>query len=120
MISHLVLFNSKPGLADGELKAFAKSIGEACQQIPSIHGSRIGKRLDIDAGYARGFGEKTYQYVAIFDFEDASALKQYLTHPLHQHLGRLFWDTCESTIVVEAVMYDGKADGLVEFLLDDQ
>ena len=50
---------------------------------------------------ARSFGDKTYNYAAIFEFADAAALKQYLSHPLHHELGRLFWEMCESTTIVE-------------------
>lgn len=120
MIAHLVLFNPKAGVGDLELRAFAKSISEACQRIPSIQRCNIGRRMELDAGYPRAFGEKTYRYIAIFEFEDPNALRLYLTNPLHRELGRLFWETCESTVVVEAVMTDGRADGLVEFLLDNQ
>lgn len=120
MISHIVLFNPRGGVDEAQLRSFALAISESCRQIPSIERSRIGKRIELDAGYARQFGEKTYQYIAIFEFADVRALKTYLTHPLHKQLGRLFWEVCESTVVVEAVMTDGMTDGLVEFLLDNQ
>src|SRR5262249_54631710 len=110
----------KSGVGEEQLRSFALAISESCQQISSIQRSRIGKRVELDAGYPRAFGEKTYEYVAIFEFADASALKTYLTHPLHQRLGRMVWEMCESTVVVEAVLSDGKADGLVDFLLDNQ
>jgi Stress responsive A/B Barrel Domain len=108
MIAHLVLFNPKPGASESDLRSFAKTISEACRQIGAIERSHVGKRVEIEAGYPRSFGEKTYQYIAIFEFADAEALKQYLKHPLHQRLGRLFWELCESAVVIEAAMQDGK------------
>ena len=74
----------------------------------------------MDAGYARSFGEKPYNYAAIFEFTDLSALKQYLNHPLHHELGRMFWEMCESTTVVEVELADGKSDRLADFLLLDR
>jgi hypothetical protein len=120
MIAHLVLFNPKAGVSESDLRAFAKTIQNACRQIEAIQRSHVGRRIDVDAGYARSFGEKTYQFVAIFEFENAAGLRGYLEHPLHKHLGTLFWEMCESTVVVEAAMVDGRADELVRFLLDDQ
>ena len=120
MIAHLVLFNPKAGVGEVELRSFARAIADACRTIPTIRRSQIGKRIEFDAGYARSFGDQTYRYVAIFEFDNADALRQYLTHPTHRQLGRLFWEICDSTIVIEAAMTDGLADGLVEFLLKDQ
>lgn len=120
MIGHLVLFNAKPGATDVQLRSFARAISDACRQIPSIARIQVGRRVEIDAGYARSFGEKTYQYAAAFEFSDATALKQYLNHPLHHQLGRMFWEMCESTTVVEVELTDGRSDQLVDFLLLDR
>jgi stress responsive alpha/beta barrel protein len=120
MIGHLIFFNAKPQATDVQLRSFARAISEACRLIPAIHRVQIGRRAAVDAGYARSFGEKTYNYAAIFEFGDASALKQYLNHPLHHELGRMFWEMCESTTVVEVELADGKSDRLVDFLLLDR
>jgi hypothetical protein len=120
MISHIVLFNPKAGVGESDIRAFAKTIQDACRQIETIQRANVGRRIDVDAGYDRLFGEKTYQFVAIFEFVDSSGLKAYLKHPLHKHLGKLFWEMCESTVVVEAAMADGRSEELVDFLLDDQ
>jgi len=119
MIAHIVLFNPKPGASESDLRSFAKILQDACREIKAIQHSRVGRRAEIDAGYARSFGEKTYQFVAIFEFEDSAKLKEYLKHPLHKHLGKLFWEMCESTVVVEAAMTDGGSEELVDFLLED-
>jgi hypothetical protein len=119
MIVHLVLFNPKPEASPESLRSFARTIHESCRRIPSIERVRIGRKTTFDAGYARSFGDQTYRYVAILEFGDEDGLKQYLTHPLHAELGRMFWENCESTVVVEARAMDGTADGVVEFLLKD-
>jgi hypothetical protein len=120
MIGHLVFFNAKPQATDVQLRSFARAISDACRQISSIHRVQIGRRVVVDAGYLRLFGDKTYNYAAIFEFADAAALKQYLSHPLHHELGRMFWEMCESTTVVEVELSDGKSDQLVDFLLLDR
>jgi hypothetical protein len=120
MIAHIVLFNPKAGVSEIAIRSFAKTIQGACRQIEAIKRSQVGRRIDIDAGYPRSFGEKTYQFVAIFEFEDPAGLREYLKHPLHKHLGKLFWEMCESTVVIDAAMADGRGEALVDFLLDDQ
>lgn len=120
MIGHLVLFNPRPEATAEQLRSFARAISDSCQQIPSIARVQIGRRVEIDGGYARSFGEKTYQYAAILEFGEAQALQQYLNHPLHRVLGRMFWEMCESTMVIEVELVDGKSDRLVDFLVLDQ
>ncbi len=120
MIAHLVLFNPKTDVSRADLRSFAKTISDACRQVDAIQRSRVGRRTEFDAGYPRSFGETTYQYVAILEFADGAGLKAYLQHPLHKQLGKLFWELCESTVVVEAAMADGRDEELVDFLLDDQ
>ena len=120
MIAHLVFFNAKPEATDNQLRSFAKAISEACRQISTIHRVQIGRGVAVDAGYTRSFGDKTYNFAAIFEFTDASALKQYLNHPLHHELGRMFWEMCESTTVIEVELTDGKSDRLVDFLVLDR
>jgi hypothetical protein len=120
MIAHIVLFNPKAGVSESDIRSFAKTIQGVCRQIQAIQRPQVGRRIDVDAGYPRSFGEKTYRFVAIFEFENSAKLREYLEHPLHRHLGKLFWEMCESTVVIEAAMADGRGEELVGFLLDDQ
>ena len=69
--------------------------------MPSIERAVIGRTVHVDPGYARSFGETTYTYAAIVEFSDQKGLVDYLTHPLHQELGTLFWEACERTAIVE-------------------
>jgi hypothetical protein len=116
MIIHLVLFNPKPGLSDAQSRLFAQSVGEAFRSIDCIERVRLGPRISVDPGYVRLFGDKTYQFVAILEFPDRAALVAYLQHPRHQVLGRLFWEACESTIVSEHEMVDGRSAELEQLL----
>jgi len=118
VISHIVLFNPKPDVTTDQRRSFALAIRETCRSIDVVSAARIGRAKDINAGYSRVLGEKTYQYAAVLDFETEEALIQYLQHPLHRELGRLFWETCESTIVIEVEMRDGRSAEVVEFLVE--
>ncbi len=119
MIAHLVLFNPRLTLGREQLRSFAKSVQDVCRSIEVIKRSRVGRRVTIDAGYSRVFGDKTYQFAAVFEFDDAAGLGAYLNHPLHHHLGRLFWETCESSVVFEMEARDGRDETLVDFLSED-
>jgi hypothetical protein len=76
----------------------------------------VGRRIDIDAGYAREFGDTTYEFAAILEFTSKAALIDYLRHPLHHELGRLFWETCQRTVIVEVELHDGRNPDVVNIL----
>jgi hypothetical protein len=117
VILHLVLFNAKPELEGSERLAFAQSLAACLREIPSIRRSTVGRAVSVDPGYPRSMGEKTYQFMASLEFEDAEGLTSYLRHPKHEELGRLFWKSCASTIVSEHEVRDGQAADLVAFLV---
>lgn len=78
----------------------------------------MARRAPVDAGYERSFGENTYDYAAILEFDDRSGLVAYLNDPRHAELGRLFWLNCERTIVSEVETVDpSKADAVDELVL---
>ncbi len=64
-------------------------------------------------------GDKTYEFAAVLEFEDESRLVTYLTSPMHEELGRLFWQYCESAVVSE-VESVGLGEEAVEFLSKDR
>jgi hypothetical protein len=118
VISHIVLFNPKPDVTPDQRRSFALAVRETCRSIDVVQAARIGRAKDVPAGYSRSLGEKTYQYAAVLDFDTEADLVKYLQHPLHRELGRLFWETCESTIVVEVEMKDGRSAEVIEFLVE--
>jgi hypothetical protein len=40
----------------------------------------------------------------------------YLAHPLHERLGQLFWNVCESTMIVDVEMHDARAKDLITLI----
>ena len=119
MIAHLVLFTPKPGLSGSDARSFAQSIVDVFRQIASVDRAVVGRSIDVDAGYQRSFGDKTYEFAAVVEFKDKTALLSYLNHPLHKELGALFWRHCESTVIVEIEGADARSNTAVDLLLDE-
>jgi hypothetical protein len=101
VIAHIVLFTPKAGLNTEDMRSFAQAILRTCSDIPQVKRAIVGRNADIDAGYARNFGDKTYKYAAVLEFESKDDLVSYLKHPSHQALGRQFWQHCEATVIME-------------------
>lgn len=114
MIVHLVLFNPKPTVSPARRQEFTAALERTWKQIDSLKRVIVGRKTEIDPGYARSFGDKTYEFMACLEFEDEAGLVQYLRHELHQELGRLFWEVCDSTIVMECRAGDALAGGMAE------
>jgi len=117
VISHLVLFTPKRDLSADDSRLFAQSIVETFRQVGSLDRATVGRAVDIDAGYKRNFGDKTYEFAAVLEFQDRAGLLSYLNHPLHKELGALFWRHCASTVIVEIEAADARSNDAVELLL---
>lgn len=101
MIQHIVLFTPKESLSPDERRAFATLVLNTLRQSKHIARCTVGRRVAVDAGYSRSFGDKTYEYAAVLEFEDESQLVAYLGEQSHQALGRTFWEACASSVVCE-------------------
>jgi hypothetical protein len=117
MIFHIVLFEPKDTLTLAERRSFAKSVVEAGSKIPSVRRINVGRRVDVRPGYERSFGETTYEYSAVLEFDTPDALVAYLNDPLHAELGRLFWQNCARTIICETLQVDPRAESAVDDLV---
>lgn len=115
MIQHIVLFTPKPGLPAAERRRFAEAALDTLAGSPDIQRFTLGRRVEVDAGYPRSFGDAAYAFAAVLEFADRGALVRYLTSPRHAELGRLFWELCERTVVteVEVARPDAGPDALV-------
>lgn len=51
-------------------------------------------------------GDKPYEVVAVLEFDGKRELDSYLKDPGHTELSRIFWQFCESTLIVDAEMGD--------------
>ena len=106
MIQHIVLFSPKAGLPDEDRQAFARATLTTLRDCRDIGRFTVGRRIDVDPGYQRSFGEDGFEFAAVLEFDDRDALVRYLTSPRHAELGRLFWEMCGRTIVMEVETVD--------------
>lgn len=104
MIAHIVLFEPKPSLTVGERRALLESLRHAVATIPGIQLVRIGKIFKIGRVPESKFGSSTYSFAAILEFSDRSALESYYSHQGHDEVRRLFWLSCESTIICDSTL----------------
>jgi len=85
--------------------------------IPDVKKASIGRRVGVDLGYERSLGDSAYEYSAVIEFEDEAGLIRYLRHPLHQRLGSLFWENCNSSVISEVEFVDGRDRDAVMLLV---
>jgi hypothetical protein len=105
VIAHIVLYTPKPDLARADAEAFARAIQDSMRRIPDLRRALVGPAIHVVPNYSRPMSSD-YAFAAILEFNDVAALKRYLEHPLHKQLGKLFWEFCETAVVVEAEMSD--------------
>jgi Stress responsive A/B Barrel Domain len=117
MIAHIVLFNPKSNATPEVLLSCAQLLERLAREVPGVIRASAGRSIALDPGYPRSFGEKTYQNVCVVEFGDRESLLNYLNHPIHRELGRLFWEMCDSAIVTESEMVDAKTESLARFLV---
>ena len=101
MIAHVVLFQPKADVTAAEKAALVSALQDACRDLPGLIDAHIGRAVDIGANYRAGFGETTYEYVAVLEFIDRNGVLTYLRRPEHEAVGALFWKTCEKTTIFD-------------------
>lgn len=99
-VVHIVLFRPRKGLAATVRRQLADTFTRAVGEIPSVRSARVGRRVRHGRGYEQ-LMRQHFSHVALLEFDDAAGLEAYLTHPLHDALGRTFFECFE-----EALMYD--------------
>jgi hypothetical protein len=107
MIVHVVLFRPKADLAGADRASLVAAIEKAHREIPVIRRFLVGTRTLRDASYAAAMPD--YPFLVLIEVEDAPGLEQYLAHPAHAELGRLFWQTSDSALAYDFQMIDASA-----------
>ena len=100
MITHLVLFRLRPGLAEEDREGLADALTRAAREIPSIRHARVGSRITLGRTYEQ-LMTVDYPFAAILEFDDVDGLQTYLDHPLHEQLAERFF-----ACIAQALMYD--------------
>lgn len=104
MLAHIVLFRPKAGLAAADRQTLVAAIERAHREISSVRRFRVGKRVLREAGYAAATPE--FPFVALIELEDERALREYLAHPAHAELARLFWTTSDAALAYDFELKD--------------
>lgn len=120
MISHIVLFEPRENLSASDFLLFAQQLQVVIRNVPGIRRASIGRSVAIDSGQRRNFGDNTYSFSAVLDFDDAQDLIRYLNHPDHHALGKLFWEYCKATVVLEVEAIDGLTGEVTKLLVKNQ
>ncbi len=109
MLAHIVLFRPKAGLAAADRESLVAAIDRAHRDIPVVRRFLVGKRTMRGTGYAAAMPE--YPFVALIELDDEAALQQYLAHPAHEMLAKLFWLTSDSALAYDFEMLAASAAG---------
>ena len=89
MLTHVVLFRPKPGLAPADADALLAAIERAARDIPAVRRFEVGRRAAAPPAYTAGT-PPDFPFVAMVWVDDRAALDAYLAHPAHQALGGAF------------------------------
>lgn len=105
MIAHVVLYELRPDLTPAERTRFVEALRQAVVGIPAIRRVRIGRRRRVGASY-EAVASSSYEFIGILEFDDEAGLREYLEHPAHVDLGRLFWEFSARTLVFDYELTD--------------
>lgn len=118
MIAHIVLFQPKPNLSAAEIDRFVGALSTGFKEIPGIRWVRAGKRLKLGVAYAQELGQTPYSHAAVLEFDDRESFVRYLEHPAHAEIGRRFWETCASTMILDLETVDPLVESLERLLVE--
>ena len=74
MLTHIVLYKLKPGVAKEEIEALLHQAGTRLRQVPGVANLKAGTSI---------YKEDPYQCALVMYFEDVAALDRYRVHPVH-------------------------------------
>ena len=116
MIAHIVLFQPKQNLSLDDKRALLRAFRSALAAVPAVQRVRIGRSTSVGAAYESSTSK--YGYAAVIEFAGVPELQGYLRHPAHQELGRMFFEACAATTIVDVELIEG-LDAAVERLLEE-
>lgn len=87
MLKHVVLAKFKPGVTASDIAQLKRSLAALPKIIPEIKGYEFGE--DVRP-------ERSFDFTLVSTFDDAEALKRYITQPDHVTVGKQIRGLCES------------------------
>jgi hypothetical protein len=114
MVIHVVLFRPRADLDPDARSALVDAIRTAAREIPSARRFTVGRHIENPPAYVQS-GFPSFPFAAVVEFENRAGLLEYLGHPAHADLGRLFNETLEAALIYD---YETVEGGQVSTLLD--
>ncbi len=106
MTLHVVLFTPRVDVTDAERQTFGRSLEHALTSIPSVRRFHVGRRVRTGAAYDALPGD--FAFCAVIEFEDLAGLRDYLGHPAHAEVGRLFYTTTRDAFAADYEAVDAE------------
>jgi len=106
MIAHVVLYEMRPDLDTADRDHLHHTIRTTFGSVPSLRRWMIGRRITLGLSYEIEM-HPGYEYAAVLEFDDRTGLLDYLDHPLHAELAKLFWSCSTRTLVFDYEMVAG-------------
>ena len=100
MVFHLVLLKPRPDLSRASRLALVAAFERAVMEIPTVRGTRVGRRIKHGAGY-EATAPDAADFCVTIEFDDVAGLQAYLAHPAHAELGRRFGDSLSAALVYD-------------------
>lgn len=91
MTTHVVLFTPRDDLGEREVDRLSTTLAAALDGIPTVRRYQVGRRVRLGTAYDAA-APLDFSYLVVVEFDDRDGLVAYLAHPLHQALGRLFYE----------------------------
>jgi hypothetical protein len=110
MTVHVVLFRPRASLTVEERGRLASVFSDAVRAIPSLRRVQVGTRVTLARAYEAAM-RTHYSHAAILEFDDVAGLREYLEHPAHDMLGRLFFEMFEEALIYDFQTIEG-AEGV--------
>ena len=105
MVWHLVLMKPRPDLTIADRQALLRAFDVAVREIPTVRDVHVGRRVTHGAAYEQTAPDVA-DYMVSIAFDDLDGLHTYLRHPLHEELGRRFYQS-----VSAGLAYDFEVEG---------
>lgn len=107
MIAHVILWQPRPDLDQGERGAVLAALSTAVRAAPTVRACRIGRRVKHgEPGYEQAM-RQDFDFFVIIEFDDLEGLRQYLRHPAHEAIGERF-----TSAAAAALAYDYETVGI--------
>jgi len=108
VVTHIVMFRPRAALTDAQRRNLAETMKDAVRDIPQLRRARFGHRVRTGRPYEQ-LMRADYSYVALLEFDDHEALKEYMVHPVHERLGAVFFECFEDALMYDFTLDEGDA-----------